>query len=68
MSETHLQDKFLVPFFREELGYQEVKANTVTNSLIIELHLVVLALLWLDIHLVFARRQLGVDCQFFDCL
>jgi len=36
MSETHLQDKFLVPFFREELGYQEVKANTVTNSLIIE--------------------------------
>ena len=36
MSETHLQDKFLVPFFRKELGYQEVKANTVTNSLIIE--------------------------------
>jgi type I restriction enzyme R subunit len=36
MSETHLQDKFLVPFLREELGYQEVKANTVTNSLIIE--------------------------------
>ena len=68
MSETHLQDKFLVPFFREELGYQDVKANTVTNSLIIELHLVVLALLWLDIHLVFARRQLGVNWQFFDCL
>ena len=36
MNETHLQDKFLIPFFREELGYQEVKANTVTNSLIIE--------------------------------
>jgi type I restriction enzyme, R subunit len=36
MSELHLQDKFLVPFFREELGYQEVKANTVTNSIIIE--------------------------------
>ena len=36
MSELHLQDKFLIPFFREELGYQEVKANTITNSLIIE--------------------------------
>jgi type I restriction enzyme R subunit len=36
MSETHLQDKFIVPFFRKKLGYQEVKANTVTNSLIIE--------------------------------
>ena len=36
MNETHLQDKFLIPFFRESLGYQEVKANTVTNSLIIE--------------------------------
>jgi len=36
MTETHLQDKFLIPFFREELGYQEVKANTITNSLIIE--------------------------------
>ena len=36
MSELHLQDKFLVPFFRDGLGYQEVKANTVTNSLIIE--------------------------------
>jgi len=36
MSELHLQDKFLVPFFRDELGYQEVKANTITNSLIIE--------------------------------
>ena len=36
MSELHLQDKFLIPFFRTELGYQEVKANTVTSSLIIE--------------------------------
>jgi type I restriction enzyme R subunit len=36
MSELHLQDKFLIPFFREGLGYNEVKANTVTNSLIIE--------------------------------
>lgn len=36
MSELHLQDKFLIPFFRDELGYQEVKANTITNSLIIE--------------------------------
>ena len=36
MSELSLQDKFLVPFFCKELGYQEVKANTITNSLIIE--------------------------------
>ena len=36
MNELTLQDKFLVPFFRDELGYQEVKANTVSNSLIIE--------------------------------
>lgn len=36
MNELHLQDKFLLPFFRENLGYREVKANTVTNSLIIE--------------------------------
>jgi len=36
MNELYLQDKFLVPFFREELGYKEVKANTVSNSLIIE--------------------------------
>ncbi len=36
MSELHLQDKFLIPFFCQELGYQEVKANTITNSLIIE--------------------------------
>lgn len=36
MNELHLQDKFLIPFFREGVGYREVKANTVTNSLIIE--------------------------------
>ncbi|MFH1216482.1 MAG: DEAD/DEAH box helicase family protein [Pseudomonadota bacterium] len=36
MNELHLQDKFLIPFFRDVLGYQEVKANTVTQSLIIE--------------------------------
>jgi type I restriction enzyme, R subunit len=36
MNELHLQDKFLVPFLRDTLGYQEVKANTVSNSLIIE--------------------------------
>ena len=36
MNELHLQDKFLIPFFRDSLGYNEVKANTVSNSLIIE--------------------------------
>ena len=36
MSELHLQDKFLVPFIKTELGYREVKPNTVTSSLIIE--------------------------------
>ncbi|OOE14024.1 DEAD/DEAH box helicase family protein [Fictibacillus arsenicus] len=36
MNELHFQDKFLLPFFRDTLGYREVKANTVTNSLIIE--------------------------------
>lgn len=36
MNELHLQDKFLIPFFRDELGYREVKANTISNSLIIE--------------------------------
>lgn len=36
MNEIHLQDKFIIPFFRDQLGYQEVKANTITNSLIIE--------------------------------
>jgi len=36
MNELHLQDRFLVPFFRDDLSYQEVKANTVTQSLIIE--------------------------------
>ncbi|MCK5509475.1 MAG: DEAD/DEAH box helicase family protein [Desulfobacterales bacterium] len=36
MNELYLQDKFLIPFFRDCLGYREVKANTVTQSLIIE--------------------------------
>src|SRR5690554_850460 len=36
MNELHLQDKFLIPYFCNDLGYNEVKANTVTNSLIIE--------------------------------
>ena len=36
MNEQHLQDKFLIPFFRDALHYQEVKANTISNSLIIE--------------------------------
>jgi len=39
MNELHLQDKFLIPFFTDNvsgLGYREVKANTVTNNLIIE--------------------------------
>lgn len=36
MNELHLQDKFLIPFFREGLGYKEVKANTISQSLIIE--------------------------------
>lgn len=36
MHETQLQEKFIIPFFRDSLNYQEVKANTVSNSLIIE--------------------------------
>lgn len=36
MNELYLQDKFLIPFFCNDLGYNEVKANTVTNSLVIE--------------------------------
>ena len=39
MNELHLQDKFLIPFITDEvngLGYKEVKANTITNHLIIE--------------------------------
>jgi len=39
MNELHLQDKFLIPLFRDGLGYTEVKANTVTHSLIIEEYL-----------------------------
>jgi len=39
MNELHLQDKFLIPFFTDKvngLGYKEVKANTISNNLIIE--------------------------------
>lgn len=36
MNELHLQDKFLIPFFRDGLNYKEVKPNTITESLIIE--------------------------------
>jgi type I restriction enzyme R subunit len=36
MNEQHLQDKFIIPFFRETLDYKEVKANTINSSLIIE--------------------------------
>ena len=36
MNELHLQDKFLIPFICDGLGYKEVKPNTVTQSLIIE--------------------------------
>ena len=36
MNETHMQDRFVVPFLVEGLGYQEVKANMVGYSLIIE--------------------------------
>ncbi len=36
MNETHLQERFVVPFLIDALGYQEVKANTVSSSLIIE--------------------------------
>ena len=36
MNEQNLQEKFLIPFFVDTLGYKEVKANTISNSLIIE--------------------------------
>lgn len=36
MNELHLQDKFLIPFFCNELRFKEVKANTISQSLIIE--------------------------------
>lgn len=36
MNEIHLQDKFLIPFFRDSLGYKEVKANTISQDLIID--------------------------------
>ena len=36
MQETLLQDRFLLPYLCDTLGYREVKPNTVSNSLIIE--------------------------------
>ncbi len=27
MNEIHVQDKFIIPFFRDQLGYQEVIAE-----------------------------------------
>jgi len=39
MNELQLQDKFLISFFTDNvvgLGYKEVKANTISNNLIIE--------------------------------
>ena len=39
MIELQLQEKFLIPFFTDNingLGYKEVKANTITSNLIIE--------------------------------
>ena len=36
MNELHLQDRFLIPFFRDGLGYKEVKANTISQELIID--------------------------------
>lgn len=36
MHETLLQDRFILPFLCDTLGYQAVKPNTVSNSLIIE--------------------------------
>lgn len=36
MNEQALQERFLIPFIRDELGFQEVQANTVDASLIIE--------------------------------
>ena len=39
MNEQQLQEKFLIPFFTDNidgLGYREVKANTITNNLVIE--------------------------------
>ena len=39
MNELHIQNKFLIPFFKDNvngLGYREVEANTITNNLIIE--------------------------------
>ena len=39
MNELHLQDKFLIPFITNQvdgLGYKEVKANTISENLIVE--------------------------------
>ena len=36
MQETLLQDRFILPYLCDTLGYREVKPNTVSNSLIIE--------------------------------
>ena len=39
MIELQLQEKFLIPFFIDNvngLGYKEVKATTITSNLIIE--------------------------------
>jgi len=36
MSELHLQDRFIIPWFKDQLGYREVNANTIDNALIIE--------------------------------
>lgn len=36
MDESLLQDRFILPFLHDTLGYQEVKPNTVSNALVIE--------------------------------
>ncbi|MBX3001161.1 MAG: type I restriction endonuclease subunit R [Caldilineaceae bacterium] len=36
MQETLLQERFILPFLTDTLGYREIKPNTVSNSLIIE--------------------------------
>ena len=44
MNESHLQDRFIIPFFTSNppkgLGYKEVSPNTVASNLIIEEDLV----------------------------
>ena len=34
-NELHLQERFLIPFFIEKLGYKEVRANTIDQSVLI---------------------------------